>query len=61
LYSNKPFGIVGLQTDDTLFVVDKTFADTEEKELYQAKFMAKEQERLVEDNNYVRGNCGAAL
>jgi hypothetical protein len=29
------FGVVGMQTDDTLF--------------------------LVEDNNYVRGNCGAAL
>jgi hypothetical protein len=42
LYSNKPFGIVGLQTDNTLFLVDKTFADTEENELYKAKFIAKE-------------------
>jgi hypothetical protein len=41
LYSNKPFGIVGLQTDDTLFLADKTFADTEENEFYKAKFMAK--------------------
>jgi hypothetical protein len=47
LYSNKPFGIVGLQTDDTLFLADKTFADAEENELYKAKFMAKEQERLT--------------
>jgi hypothetical protein len=46
-YSNKLFGIVGLQTDDTLFLVDKTFADTEENELYKAKFMAKKQERLT--------------
>jgi hypothetical protein len=47
LYSNKPFGIVGLQTDDTLFLADKTFADTEENELHKAKFMAKERERLT--------------
>jgi hypothetical protein len=47
LYNNKPFGIVGLQTDNTLFFVDKTFADTEENELNKAKFMAKEQERLT--------------
>jgi hypothetical protein len=47
LYSNKPFGIVGLQTDNTLFLVDKTFADTEENKLNKAKFMAKEQKRLT--------------
>jgi hypothetical protein len=47
LYSNKPFGIVGLQTDDTLFLADKTFADTEKNELHKAKFMAKERERLT--------------
>jgi hypothetical protein len=47
LYSNKPFGIVGLQTDDTLFLADKTFADAEEDKLYKAKFMAKERERLT--------------
>jgi hypothetical protein len=47
LYSNKPFGIVGLQTDNTLFLVDKTFADVKENKLYKAKFMAKERERLI--------------
>ena len=30
LYSNDPFGIVGLQTDDTLFTADASFADLEE-------------------------------
>jgi len=25
LYSDKPFGIVGLQTNDTLFLADNTF------------------------------------
>ena len=32
-------GIVGLQTNDTLFLADKTFADAEEAELQEAKFM----------------------
>jgi hypothetical protein len=36
-----------LQTDDTLFLADKIFADVEENELYKAKFMAKERERLT--------------
>jgi hypothetical protein len=47
LYSNKPFSIVGLQTDNTLFLADKTFADTEKNKLYKAKFIAKKQERLT--------------
>jgi hypothetical protein len=36
-----------LQTDDTLFLADKTFADAEENKLYKAKFIAKERERLT--------------
>jgi hypothetical protein len=47
LYSNKLFGIVGLQTNNTLFLVNKTFADTEENKLYKAKFIAKERENLL--------------
>ena len=47
LYSNKPLGIVGLQTNDTLFLVDKEFADTKQGELHKAKFIAKEQEQLI--------------
>jgi hypothetical protein len=47
LYSNKPLGIVGLQTDDTLFLADETFAEAEQNELYKAKFMAKEREQLT--------------
>ena len=27
LYSNKPLGIVGLQTNNTLFLANKEFAD----------------------------------
>jgi hypothetical protein len=47
LQSNEPFGIVGLQTDDTLFLADGTFAEAEQNELHKAKFMAKEQEQLA--------------
>jgi hypothetical protein len=47
LYNNKPFGIVSLQTNDTLFLADKTFVNTEKNKLYKAKFMTKEQERLT--------------
>ena len=42
LYSNKPLGIVGLQIDNTLFLADVEFADTEQGKLHKAKFMAKE-------------------
>jgi hypothetical protein len=41
-------GIVGLQTDDTLFLADQSFADAEEAELQEAKFLAKPREQLTE-------------
>ena len=47
LYSNKLFSIIGLQIDNTLFLIDKTFIDIEENKLYKVKFMAKEWERLT--------------
>jgi hypothetical protein len=47
LYSNKPFNIVGLQTNNTLFLIDKTFTDTEKNKLHKAKFIAKKQKRLT--------------
>ena len=47
LYSNQPFGIVSLQTDDTLFVGDEGFAKKEQVKLEEAKFMAKERECLT--------------
>ena len=49
LYANSNssgFGVVGLQTDDTLFLADKTFAIKEEKQLHEAKLLAKEREKL---------------
>lgn len=49
LYNTQPFGIVGLQTDDTLILADPKFADDEEKELHKAKFLSKEREKLTAD------------
>ena len=49
LWSNTPnyFGIVGFQTDDTLFLANTTFADTEQQHLEKAYFLAKECEQLI--------------
>jgi hypothetical protein len=51
LYSNDPFGLVGLQTDDTLFVGNDDFAEQEQVQLKKAKFKAKERERLTPDHD----------
>lgn len=40
-------GVVGLQTDDTLFLADKEFAAREQKELENANFLAKKREKLT--------------
>jgi hypothetical protein len=48
LYINtNGFGVVGLQTDDTLFLADNTFATTEDTELKKANFSAKDREKLT--------------
>jgi len=42
LYSpSNGLGIVGLQTDNTLFLADRTFTDAKETKLQEAKFLAK--------------------
>ena len=51
LYSNQPFGVVGLQTDDTLFVGDDDFAVKEQLGLEKAGFLAKEREQLTIDHD----------
>jgi hypothetical protein len=48
LYTNKNgFGVVSLQTDDTLFLADKSFAEAEEPELNKANFLAKARKQLT--------------
>ena len=45
--SKKGFGIVSLQTDNTLILVNDTFAIAKEKELKEAKPLAKDREKLT--------------
>jgi hypothetical protein len=47
LFRNKPYGIIGLQTDDTLISGDQDFADIEENQLKKANFTAKDREKLT--------------
>ena len=42
LQSNKPFNIMGLQTNNTLFLANKAFIKVEQNKLYKIKFIAKE-------------------
>ena len=57
LYSNQPFGVVGLQTDDTLFVGDDDFAVKEQLGLEKAGFLVKEREQLT-NNHDLKFNSG---
>ena len=49
LYKSNPFGIVGLQTDDTLLLAEDLFADAEEDAIKAAKLMSKERDHLTFD------------
>ena len=50
LYINtNRFGIIGLQTDNTLLLIDDTLATAEKTELKKAKFIVKEREKLTLD------------
>lgn len=44
------FGIVGLQTDNTLILADKMFATAEKIELQKAKLQAKACDQLTIDH-----------
>jgi hypothetical protein len=44
------FGIVGIQTDDTIILVDEHFSTLKENELLNAKFIAKSKEKLIPDS-----------
>ncbi len=58
LYTHKDrFGIVSLQTDNTLFLGDQMFAKAEETELKKAKFLTKEHEQLTIEN-LIKFNSG---
>jgi Reverse transcriptase (RNA-dependent DNA polymerase) len=44
---SKAFGLVGLQTDDTLLLANNIFAQMEESELQKAKLTSKPREQLI--------------
>ena len=51
------FGIVGMQTDDTIILSDDRFAATEEDELVKAKLLAKPKEKLTSDAPLIFNGC----
>ena len=51
LYSNQPFSVVGIQTDDTLILGDYDFIDKEQAQLQKASFLAKDREQLSIEND----------
>lgn len=52
-----PFGIVGLQTDDTLFVGDRQFVDLEDSELSTAGLLAKPAQTLTPESPLAFNGC----
>ena len=55
--SSRYFGVVGMQTDDTLGMTDAAFAKQEEDELHKANFKAKEKQFLDENNPLMFNGC----
>jgi hypothetical protein len=51
------FGIVGMQTDDTIILADKPFSVLEENELLNAKFIIKSKEKLTSDSPLIFNEC----
>jgi hypothetical protein len=51
------FSIVGMQTDDTIILVDKYFLTLKKNELLNAKFIAKSKEKLTPDSPLIFNRC----
>ena len=47
LHSNNPFGIIGIQVDDTLILGSDQFIEKESQQLYKAKFLTKDLKKLI--------------
>jgi hypothetical protein len=48
IVSDGPFGITGMQTDDTLMICSPKFSAKEEEKIQKAAFRAKPKARLAE-------------
>ena len=46
-YSSSSFGIVGMQTDNTLILADNDFASIDDDAIILAKIMTKDKEHLT--------------
>jgi hypothetical protein len=57
VYRKAPFGVVGIQTDDTLFTGDVAFATLEAEKIKKAQFLAKDCEQLA-TNKSLKFNGG---
>jgi hypothetical protein len=58
LYTNEDgFGVVSLQTNNTLFLADKSFAEAKKSELHKANFLAKNREQLT-SSTLIKFNSG---
>lgn len=59
LYLDKQglFGVVGMQTNDTLILANDTLAKLEDEQLLEAKIMAKPIEKLNEKNPLFFNGC----
>ncbi|EED18954.1 hypothetical protein TSTA_126620 [Talaromyces stipitatus ATCC 10500] len=55
------FGVVGMQTDDTLFLASEHFAILEDEELKKAKLMAKPRDKLSLASNLIFNGCSLTL
>lgn len=51
------FGVVGMQTDDTLFLASEEFATLEDSELQKAQLTAKSREELSPESNLIFNGC----
>jgi hypothetical protein len=51
------FGVIGMQTDDTLILGDDKFAKLEEKELTKARLTAKPKEALSYETLLIFNRC----
>lgn len=55
--NDKGFGILDLQTDNTLILANNIFVTTKEKELKETKLLAKDREKLI-FNTSIKFNIG---
>jgi hypothetical protein len=53
----EPFGLVGMQIDDTLIIAEQEFLDLEEEERKKASYLAKPIESLEDGKDLTFNGC----